>query len=255
MLEALLLGKLSREQENMEDVLTSIVFGTFRKEPVDQGLLPFLRSAEDIIGTCPIFQNYSDYSAEYDKYKFWPSWQGINNVAPCEPDVVIELNAVANKNILVLIEAKYQSGVSSKSSKDKIITHQIAKEWLHLNQRAKERNCTPWLIYLTADIGNSSPKDDIDEAQEEIKKKCTTDETNLTISWLSWRTLSKLFGQKQDSGTLRDLGNLAEHLNLIYFEGIPVLESLPQVQYRFDDSIKFNWDFDFHHSVTWRFIK
>ena len=255
MLEALLLGKLSREQENMEDVLTSIVFGTFRKEPAAEGVLPFLGSAEEIIGTCPIIQNYSDYSADYDKYEFWPSWQGIDNVASCEPDVVIELNAGENKSILVLIEAKYQSGVSSKSSKDMIITHQIAKEWLHLNQRAKERNCIPWLIYLTADIGKNSPKDDIVEAQEEIRKKCHTDGDNLTISWLSWRVLSKLFGQKQDSGTLRDLGNLAEHLNLIYFEGIPVLEPLPQVQYRFNDGIYFDWDFNFHHAVTWRFIK
>ena len=258
MLEALLHGKLSREQENMEDILTSMVFGAFRREPAFQGLLPFLGKAEEIIGTNPLSQNHNNYTVRYDKYEFWPPWQEFDNVVPCEPDVVIELNADKDRNILVLIEAKYHSGISSTSSEDITITHQIAKEWLHLDREAKKRNCIPWLIYLTNDIGKSDPKKDIDDAQNEINEKYGSDDTNLTISWLSWRTLSELFGQKLENNTqspaLRDISKLAKHLSLVYFGGISV-SILPEPQYKFEiDSIKFDWNFHNQHSATWRFI-
>ncbi len=97
MLDALLQGKLSREQENMEDMLTSMVFGTFRRVPAYRGLLPFLREADQIIGTHPLPQTHNDYSADYDHYEFWPSWQEFDNVASCEPDVVINLDADATR--------------------------------------------------------------------------------------------------------------------------------------------------------------
>ena len=93
MIEALLQGKLSNEQENMEDLLTSMVFGSFRRMSVEQGLLPFLRESEEITGICPLTQNNKLYSAEYGRYEFWPSWQGFDNVDSCEPDVVIKLDA------------------------------------------------------------------------------------------------------------------------------------------------------------------
>ena len=51
MLQALLRGKLSRVQENMEDVLTSTVFGLLRYFPVQSGLWPFLSHAANVQGT------------------------------------------------------------------------------------------------------------------------------------------------------------------------------------------------------------
>ena len=45
MIEALLRGKLSREQENMEDVLTSNVFGMLQYVAPELGLFPFLARA------------------------------------------------------------------------------------------------------------------------------------------------------------------------------------------------------------------
>ena len=45
MIEALLRGKLSREQENMEDVLTSNVFGMLQYVAPESGLFPFLAQA------------------------------------------------------------------------------------------------------------------------------------------------------------------------------------------------------------------
>jgi len=44
MLEAQLHGKLTREQENLEDILTSNVFGSIKYVPFKKGLLPILRN-------------------------------------------------------------------------------------------------------------------------------------------------------------------------------------------------------------------
>ena len=259
MLEALLSGKLSREQENMEDLLTSMVFGSFRRMPAEQGLLPFLRKCEDIIDTSPLVQNDNLYSAEYDQYQFWPSWQKFENVDSCEPDVVIKLDAGNGEDILVLIEAKYHSGVSSTSSESAMVTHQLAKEWLHLVREAKKRDCIPWLIYLTTDMGKSASIKEIDEAQNEINEKYSTDAVP-AISWLSWRALSKLFDERLNnnfqSSPIRDIGNLACRLNLVYFEGIPVFKPLPEFQYEFkkDNIITFDWNFDIQQITAWRFI-
>ena len=258
MLEALLERKLSREQENMEDLLTSMVFGSFRRMPAAQGLLPFLRKSEDIIGTSPLIQNDKLYSAEYNQYRFWPPWQKFGNVDSCEPDVVIRLDAGIEKDILILIEAKYLSGISSFSSKGPTVSHQIAKEWLHLNRKAKKCNCIPWLIYLTTDMGKNARKKDIDEAQKEIIKKCGKHATKPTISWLSWRVLSKLFDERSNdnfqSSAIRDIRKLADRLNLNYFEGIPDFKLLPTFQYKFKDEISFDWNFQIHRNNMWRFV-
>lgn len=45
MLVALLHGKLSREQENIEDILTSNVFGVLKYLPPGTVLIPFLSKA------------------------------------------------------------------------------------------------------------------------------------------------------------------------------------------------------------------
>jgi len=258
MLEALLQGKLSREQENMEDLLTSMVFGSFRRMPAHVGLLPFLRKSEDITGTSPIVQNDNLYSTEYEHYQFWPSWQEFDNVASCEPDVVIKLDARNEQNILILIEAKYHSGISSYYSEDETVSHQLAKEWLHLYKEAKKRNCIPWLIYLTTDMAKGAPKKDIEEAQKEIVEKCGIDATGLTISWLSWRVLSEFsdtrFSDNLQPPAKRDIGELAERLSLIYFGGISDFEPPPEIRYKFKDEIGFNWNFQIRQNNIWGFI-
>lgn len=260
MIEALLQGKLSTEQENMEDVLTSMVFGSFRRAPADQGLLPFLMKAEDIFGSCPLTKYCNQYSAGYDQYEFWPFWQGFDNVDSCEPDVVIKLDAGNEKGILVLIEAKYHSGISSLTSEGTTITQQIAKEWLHLDREAKKHNRKPWMIYLTTDLGKIHSIKDIDEAHREIKEKYNIDAAELTISWLSWRVLSKLFNKRQKnnflSSAMSDIGRLARRLNLVNFEGIPGFKPLPRFQYKFkkDNIIVFAWNFHMQQITAWRFI-
>ncbi len=207
------------------------------------------------MGTSPLAQNDNLYSVKYDQYEFWPSWQEFENVASCEPDVVIRLNVGDEKDILILIEAKYHSGISSFSSEGETVSHQLAKEWLHLYKEAKKTNRIPWLIYLTTDMAKSAPTKDIEEARKEINEKCGNDTTGLTISWLSWRVLSKFSGNgSRDNLLLPDIAKLTDRLGLVYFAGIPDFEPLPKIRYKFNDEIRFDWNFHNRQNNTWEFI-
>ena len=135
MLEAFLQGKLSKSQENIEDLLTSTVFGAVRREDANLGLLPILKIATELCGNNPI-KNVESLSADYKSYLFWPFWEQQNSIASCEPDLVIRINVSGSKNILLLIEVKYHSALSSWSDGSDIVTNQLAKEWLHISQRA-----------------------------------------------------------------------------------------------------------------------
>ncbi len=84
MIMALLKGKLSREQVNMEDILTSDVFGLLKYLPPDVALLPFLRLAETITGKRPLSSVPDGTTAEYE---FWPQWKTPSNEG-CEPDLM-----------------------------------------------------------------------------------------------------------------------------------------------------------------------
>jgi hypothetical protein len=54
MLMVLLRGKLSRDQENMEDILTSNVFGVLQYLPPGAALVPFLHKVSTPEGKCPL---------------------------------------------------------------------------------------------------------------------------------------------------------------------------------------------------------
>lgn len=90
MLEALLKGKLPGEMKNREDVLTSMIFGAFRREPTGKRLLEFLDKAEPISGSKPDFAKCCQ--AKYDHYEFWPQWSS-QDIGSCEPDVFIRIKS------------------------------------------------------------------------------------------------------------------------------------------------------------------
>lgn len=166
----------------MEDALTSMFFGAFRREPTERRILDFLKKAEPIEGSMPDFARCRQ--VKYDDYEFWPRWPSTENVGLCEPDVFIRIKRDKEKPLYVLIEAKYHSGPTN---------HQLAKEWCHLKKRADEENVEPWMTYFTKDFGPNEPQKAIEEALDEVKNKKNEAANGMRISWLSWRSLSDLF--------------------------------------------------------------
>ena len=142
MLQALLNGKLSREQENMEDILTSNVFGLLKYVEHNLALFPFFRKAIDINNHHPL-ENLIGKNAKVN-YEFWPSW-GEEHCKKCEPDVVLTIDTedTADPNYLIAIEAKLFSGKSSHATNDvgsedkQPATDQLGKEWQNFDKMDK----------------------------------------------------------------------------------------------------------------------
>ena len=253
MLTALLKGKLSSEQENMEDVLTSSVFGVFQYSDTSDALIQFLNKSKPVYGGKPIENDATGLHVNFKDYNFWPQWSGIDGVDNCEPDLVVKIHNANGKNLLVGIEAKFRSGKSSCSTNHGSISDQLAKQWVHLYRKANKEACTPWLIYLTADT--CTPEQVILESKDELNDKLgNSDEAQqLRISWLSWRELVELF-KHSDKKQLSELSSLATYLGLAYYKGMGSFDPLPDFHYRFRaDYKRFKWDFRPAMNSNWEF--
>jgi hypothetical protein len=234
MLVALLHRKLSLEQENMEDILTSNVFGTFKYLPPRDGLLPFLRRAVFPNADAPLALVSDDAHAAFE---FWP-WLEEPDRESCEPDVLIRVTGPpGTAKTLILVEAKFRSGKSSEADDSVHPQDQLAREWDNLQALAAQESSTPVLIYVTADM--SLPHDDIEASQQELARKRGQ---RGRIGWLSWRHLPSLLDGSAHE-VLRDLGAALRHLNLTFFEGLSSGDAVPAVQWTFTGSAPgFSWE-------------
>jgi hypothetical protein len=96
MLQAMLHGKLTREEEGMEDLLTSNVFGLIRYLSAEEILFPFLSLAWNPFTGQSIGDWLQDATlVEY--MKFW-STLSAHGCKECEPDIdVLIRNQDGNK--------------------------------------------------------------------------------------------------------------------------------------------------------------
>lgn len=153
MLMALLRGKLSLDQENMEDILTSNVFGVLKYLPPGVALVPFLGKAAtpEPEKEYPLANLSSDVVV---KYEFWP-WLAEPGRALSEPDVLIRIDDPDGKRIVVLIEAKYLSGKSSEEDGTEHPNDQLAREWDNLQRLAVKESREPMLQGIKEAQGNN----------------------------------------------------------------------------------------------------
>jgi hypothetical protein len=245
MIEALLHGKLSREQESMEDLLTSNVFGMLQYVPPELGVLPLLAEAVTVSGDHPLasLRSTSNRTKTKATYEFWPRWAG------CEPDVVLQLLGNDGSHFLIAVEAKYLSGKSSQADFAEILPcDQLACEWIHLVKRANELGARPYLIYLTSHI--CCPEMEIRSSIEEHLVKSVSTTAEPSICWLSWRQLSRLFGNNFNP-ILSSIARMAEKMGLTFFYGMTKIAS---VHLDWNFLIKKTWNFRIAPiSVSWRF--
>ncbi len=247
MLQAMLGGKLSSRQENMEDVLTSCVFGCFRYMDPNDGLVPLLRQAR---GHDPNERPFAGLTiSKQPGYEFWPFW-GADGYRNCEPDVVVTCDDESGNQWLVLIEVKYRSGKSAYADEEsEVPTDQLAKEWDQLVAVAKESGRKPILVYITSDV--TYPSDDIAGAASEYqhKRRQAANYEPMQCYWLSWRSLYRLF---QDSSDVigQDLAALASRLGLREFDGFSPIQSGIGIEWRY--SVSFSWAFQVEQA-EWRY--
>lgn len=246
MLMAWLSGKLSREQENMEDLLTSTVFGLLKYCSEDLVLLPFLRLARTSEGVNPLADLCASTTAQYE---FWPQWQEPS-CEFCEPDVVLRLESPDGRRRLVAVEVKFRADKSADADASEVPpTDQLAKEWDNLVSRARAEDSEPVLLYLTADFG--CPVEAIEDSRAEYRSKRGVDPV---IAWLSWSQLHRVVTDRGEP-VLRDLGELLTKLGLEGFQGIAPIPPLLPLSWSFDDrEHDLEWPVVPRTAVTWRFV-
>jgi hypothetical protein len=215
MIKALINGKLSREQENMEDVLTSNVFGLLSYLPPSQALIPFLRKCIPFSTEATPKTDWLPDDSEIF-YNFWPKWTHYDGRI-CEPDVVLKIDQQGEPKSLVCIEAKYRSGKSStdggeEATPEETSRDQLVREWENLRTEAKRDGRKAILIYLTADFGMP-----ISSMRESLRFK-SDNYLKHSLYWLSWRHLKYALNPK--SHIEQDLIALTDRMDFFLFEGV-----------------------------------
>jgi hypothetical protein len=218
MLHAMLHGKLTRQEEDMEDLLTSNVFGLLRYVPADAALLPFLGAAKDVISGLHL-ENWLRGVVALEGWTFWPALCSAGCI-PCEPDVDLVLSHADGSRTRLLIEAKYRSGKSSfASAESEQPKDQLAREFDNLSVAAGAAGIDRYaVVYVTADV--ACPREEIEaSAQEYLAKRGTKP----ILFWLSWRTLTDVLNGDAASAypILGDLRQLLLRMHLFMFRSLP----------------------------------
>jgi hypothetical protein len=242
MLQAQLRGKLTRREEDLEDLLTSNVFGSIKYIPYEDGLLPLLYSCINDNGDAPI---HALQPISLVDYEFWP-WLQEANCEGCEPDVLITIQFINGQKMLILVEAKYLSDKSSEANEAEAPKDQLAREWDNLTSLAHRKKATQILLYVTADIGY--PKKSIKDSCQEYMQKRKKD---MRVFWISWRKLPNLFANKRED-ILSDLVEVLKRQGLTFFQGIPKLD-LIDIKWSFWVIANWNWSSYRKYSIYWAY--
>jgi hypothetical protein len=222
MLQALLRGKLSREQENLEDLLTSGVFGSLAYLAPQDGLLPLLRLATYDDGSPPSTFDVAGWRLK-DEVSFWPM-QATDLAGTTEPDVFMRATDDAGENYVISIEVKLWSDKSLGSTST--IRDQLAREWYSLVSCCHSASATPLLIYITSHL--ERPVLDIKEGRDDYSRHCQDLATRFPFrcAWLSWSKVAKEFALSTNR-ILRDIAMTCRRLDLGSFDGFSPLHEHP----------------------------
>jgi hypothetical protein len=230
-LAGLLQGKLDREfwrsPAEIEDLLTSVVFGSCQYVQPGDALLRFLSEARDVHGA-KLGPFIGVTSACYD---FWPCWSDGGDPSSDteadrlpghgpdeqrsrrhEPDLVVKLEGEAGP-VWVLVEAKLYTGKSSrpKDGGPVSINDQLGRYWIQFKRRADAARAKPLaLVYVT--LGVTLPDQDFRETQDELATKDPS-AAPAPLYWLSWRDFTTVVDD--GFGILRDLRALLNDWHLV----------------------------------------
>lgn len=242
-------GKISESgsnlSERMEDLLTSDVFGCLRYLPVEKGLFPFLKTAWSYKGL-PL---NIPFSTNKTQYLFWPSLR-IHGCNPCEPDVLLSIETKQGIH-LIMIEAKYFSGLSSEEDSCAEPNNQLARELDNLNTISNSH--LGWstgldiisrnLIFITQDM--KIPLSLLSQSLAEYQLKRGEGD----IFWTSWRFLPAILDKQIVlEHNIEHKAIMEDILLLLQKKGLTMFCGVDPVVYEF--KIR---DFDFYHITPRKF--
>lgn len=249
--------------ERMEDLLTSDIFGCMRYLPAKKALMPFLQTAYSIHGD--LLAVPSDVIKVH--YSFWP-WLKLAGRIPCEPDVVLGLETKEGSVHLILLEAKYYSGLSSEEDDRPEPNDQLARELDNLDAvscaalgwSTHSKIASRTLLFVTQDMG--IPRHLLMQSLAEYTRKRKREGN---IFWASWRFFPSILEQsleKEDiqeyRAVLADMLTLLLRKELIMFDGVePITEYFALPDFYHHTPTRYSWptipvslDIDYAFEVT-----
>jgi hypothetical protein len=152
-------GKLSQQQENQEDILTSNVFSFFKY--ADRCI--FLQALIRTLGI-----NVSEEDARQAEFVFWPHYEDHT-----EPDLVLLIG-----KYYLLFEAKYHSGFGQETKEKK---HQVVRELQGGQFEARNLGKEFRIIAITAHY-----TDNVDFRKE------IPSEYLASLLWINWQSIAWL---------------------------------------------------------------
>ena len=260
-------GKISETgtnlSERMEDLLTSDIFGCMRYLPAQKALIPFLQTARSLHNNILTIQD----EVIRVHYSFWPWLKSAKRIS-CEPDVVLGLETEENHVHLVLIEAKYYSGLSSEEDERAEPNDQLARELDNLDVlscatlgwRTHLEIASRTLLFVTQDMG--IPHDLLVKSLAEYARKRNK---HGDIFWASWRFLPSILERNlekesvtENGAVMADMLALLLRKGLIMFGGVdPITEYFALPQFYHFTPTKYSWpvipeslDIDYVFEVT-----
>lgn len=198
-------GKLSRDNENREDILTSNVFSFFKYASRKDFLYPFLQS----IGV-----DNTPAEALEAEFQFWPTYGDRT-----EPDVVILVG-----NYYLLFEAKYHSDFGKETPRSK---PQLMREIKNGDYEARTLGYEFRIFALTADYFE----------KPDTKKEIPAEFSSI-FNWLNWQQITLFLQQILETNHdlsseiqlfTEDLLKLLLKKNLRQYEGIRGLISVAKL--------------------------
>jgi hypothetical protein len=244
-------GKISETgtnlSERMEDLLTSDIFGCMRYLPAQKVLIPFLRRVRSFHGNT---LSLPDKIIRVH-YSFWP-WLKLPGCIPCEPDVVLGLEMEGRQVNLVLVEAKYYSGLSSEEDERTEPNDQLARELDNLDIVSCEalgwkshlEIASRTLLFITQDMG--IPRALLAKSLAEYTRKR---HKSGDIYWASWRFLPSIVERSlekellpESKAVLEDMLALLLRKELKMFGGVePVAEYFASPEFYSFTPTKYSW--------------
>jgi hypothetical protein len=198
-------GKLSRENENKEDILTSNVFSFFKYADRNTFFHPLLHQ---------LGLNVDQEDVKNAIFTFWPTFEDGT-----EPDLVIKAG-----KYYILVEAKYHSGFGQEVGDRK---HQLIREVKGGANQAKTLGKTFIIVTVTSDHY---------QRPEDFKEYPVEFQDNLR--WINWQKIAFLIYQiiqnhpEIPNETLlfaQDLYDLFLKKDLRNFEGVKVFKAIPPI--------------------------
>ncbi len=229
----------SNLSERMEDLLTSDIFGCMQYLPARKVLVPFLRAASSFHGNVLSISE----SPVNVRYLFWP-WLESEGCRPCEPDVLLVIETEEHNIHLIVIEAKYYSGLSSEEDERPEPNDQLARELdnlkalnpLSLGLGNNLEVISRSLLFVTQDM--AIPRELLARSLNAYERK--KDKVG-DIYWASWRFLPDILEKQlttvespEQSAVMNDMLTLLRKKMLFMFSGIkPVTLELRAIDFKF----------------------